>query len=180
MEYNSGTMKLGWLALALVLYTALVIYRVMPRLPERIPTHYNWAGHPTAWGSPDVLWTMLIAQVAGTALILTVPAIGRRAPQFVNLGTRRLSDFPPAARERIMPLLGDLCGWLAVLYCFLFSLLIRDLIRAGFDPRQSPGFWVVWAFLAATAAVVIYYLRQFNRIARQVAADEARRSGARR
>jgi uncharacterized membrane protein len=173
-------MRLGWLALALVLYTAFVIYRVMPQLPERIPTHYNWAGHPTAWGSPDVLWTLLIAQVAGTALILAVPAIGRRAPQLVNLGTRRLSDFPPAAREHIMPLLGDMCGWLAVLYCFLFSLLIRDMIRAGFNPRESPSFWIVWAFLAATTVVVVYYLRRFYRIARQVASEEALRSTAQR
>jgi hypothetical protein len=157
-------MKLGWVAAALLVYTALVIQHVMPRLPNRIPTRFGWHGLPTAWSSPDTLWIMLAAQAAGTLLILAIPFLGRRMPQLVNLGTRRLSDFPPRGRERVMPLLEDMSGWMAALFSLFFTLLIRGLIRAALEAGPGPSMWPVAAFLAGMGAVVFYYLRQFNRI----------------
>jgi uncharacterized membrane protein len=156
-------MKLGWAALGLIAYTAFVIHRAMPRLPARIPTSFDFQGRPTAGSSPDTLWMMLAIQVAVTALILSVPAIGRRAPQWVNLGWRRLSDYPPAARERIMPLLEEMSGWMAVLFSCFFTVLIRELIRAALGPGKSPSVWPVWFFLAGTAGVTTYYMIRINR-----------------
>jgi len=156
-------MKLAWMAGLTIVYTAFAIYRVMPRLPARVPTSFNALGQPTAWSSPDTLWTMLTIQVAVTALILAVPALGRRYPQLVNLGWKRLSDYPPAARERLLPLLEDMCGWMAVLFSLFFTVLIRALIRAGLNPGTSPSVWPVWFFLAGTGVVTVYYLRQFSR-----------------
>ncbi len=167
-------MKLGIVALVLIGYTAFAIQRVMPRLPERIPTSFNSQGHPTAWSSPESLWIMLAVQAVVTALILAVPAIGRRAPQLVNLGWKRLSDYPPAARERIMPLLEDMSGWMAVLFSLFFTLLIRELIRAALNPGESPGRWPVPALLVGIGVVAVYYLRQFNRVGKQLPAERAR------
>ena len=110
---------------------------------------------------------MLAVQVAVTALLLAVPAIGRRAPQLVSLGWKRLSDYPPEARERIMPLLEDMCGWMAVLFCLFFTLLIRDLTRAALEPGQSPRLWPVAAFGAGMIVVIVYYLRGINRIGKE-------------
>ncbi len=160
-------MRLAWVAVALVLYTAFLIHRAMPQLPERVPTHFNFQGQPTGWSSPDVLWTMLLAQVVGAGLLLAIPWIGRRAPQLVNLGRRRLSDFPPEARARIMPLLEDMSAWMTVLFCLFFTLLIRGLIRAALDPTQSPSLWLVAGFVAVMGLVVVYYLRQFDHVAQK-------------
>ncbi len=110
---------------------------------------------------------LLAAQVLGTILMLAVPALGRRVPRMVSLGTRRLSDFPPEARERIMPLLKDMCGYLAVLYSLLFTLAIRELIRTALVPGARPSSWLVAGFLAATGGVVIYYLWRIDRVANQ-------------
>jgi len=155
-------------ALGLAAYSYFAIRSAMPRLPARIATHFNWAGEPTGWGSPDTLWILLAAQVLGTALVMAIPALGRRAPQLVNLGTRRLSDYPPEARERIMPLLEDMCGYLAVLYSLLFTVLIRELIQAALSPGTRPSFWPVGGSLAATAALLIYYLWRMNRVAGEI------------
>jgi uncharacterized membrane protein len=160
-------MKLGWAALALIAYTAFVIHRAMPRLPARIPTSFDFQGRPTAGSSPDTLWLMLAIQVAVTALILSVPAIGRRAPQWVNLGWKRLSDYPLAARQRIMPLLEEMSGWMAVLFSSFFTVLIRELLRAALDPGKSPSVWPVWFFLAGTAGITIYYMIQINRAGKE-------------
>lgn len=154
-------------ALVLAVYVFYLIQSTMPRLPRRIPTHFNWSGEPTGWGSPNTLWGLLAAQVLGAALILAIPAIGRRAPQLVNLGTRKLSDFSPAARTRIMPLLEDMCGYLAVLYSLLFTYLVRETIRAAVSAGAGPSPWPLGGFLAGTAALLIYYLWRMNRVARE-------------
>ena len=156
-----------FVALALAAYSFFAIRSAMPRLPARIATHFNWSGEPTGWSGPEALWVLLAVQVLGAALILAIPALGRRAPQMVNLGTRRLSDFPPEARERIMPLLEDMCGYLAVLYSLLFTLLIRELIRTALVPGARPSPWLAGGFLVATGGLVIYYLVRINRVAKQ-------------
>jgi len=160
-------MKLAWVALVLIGYTAFAIHRVMPRLPERIPTGFNFQGYPTAWSSPETLWLLLAVQVAVTALLLAVPAIGRRAPKLVSLGRKRLSDYPPEARERILPLLEDMSGWMAVLFCLFFSLLIRDLIRAALNPGERPSLWPLLAFAAGMIGVILYYLRCIHRVGKE-------------
>ena len=173
-------MKLGWVALILIVYTAFAIHRVMPRLPARIPTSFDFQGRPTAGSSPDTLWLMLGIQIAVTALILSVPAIGRRVPQWVSLGWKRLSDFPPATQKRILPVLEEMCGWMAVLFSLFFTLLIRELIGAALNPGESPSVWPVWLFLAGTGVVTLYYLRRFSRVGRETPPSPSVRPPARR
>ncbi len=152
--------------IALAAYTFVSIRSAMPELPERIPTQFNWQGEPTGWGSPNTLWVLLAFQVFGSVLMLAIPAIGRRAPQLVNLGFHRLSNYSPEARERILPLLRDMSGYLAVLYGFLFVFITREIICAALVPETHPSLWPVGAFVAATLGLVIYYVRRFNQEAR--------------
>lgn len=163
-----------FVALVLAAYSFFAVRSAMPRLPARIATHFNWSGEPNGWSSPDTLWILLAVQVLGAALILAIPALGRRVPQMVNLGTRRLSDFPPEARERIMPLLEDMCGYLAGLYSLLFTVVICGVIRAALVPGTHLNFWYPGAFLAATGGVVVYYLWRINRVAKQDASCDPR------
>ncbi len=152
--------------IALAAYTFISIRNAMPQLPERIPTKFDWQGEPTGWGGPNTLWMLLAFQVFGSMLMLAIPAIGRRAPQLVNLGFHRLSDYSAEARERIMPLLRDMSGYLAVLYSFLFASITREIIRAALVPGTHPSLWPVGAFLAATGGLVIYYVRRFDQEAK--------------
>jgi uncharacterized membrane protein len=157
-------MKMAWAVVLLVVYSAVTIVLALPTLPARIPTKFNSSGEPVAWGGPETLWIMLLVQVLISALILAIPAIGRRAPQLVNLGFRRLSDFPPQARQRVMPLLEEMCAWMATLFAFLFTVLIRGMIRSALEPGARIGAWPLGVFLAGTALVVVYYLRKMNRV----------------
>lgn len=151
----------------LALYSFYEIHRAMPLLPERIPTKFNFSGEVTGWEKPDTLWALLAVQVGASLLILAIPALGRRAPGLVNVGWRRLSDYPPEARRRVMPLLRDMCGWMASLFSFLFAAIIRDLIRVGLGAATRPEWWLLPAFLMAMIAVLIYYVRRMDRVARE-------------
>jgi Domain of unknown function (DUF1648) len=147
--------------IALAAYTFISIRSALPQLPERIPTKFDWHGDATGWGGPNTLWMLLAFQVLGSLVMLAIPAIGRRAPQLVNLGFHRLSDYSAAARERIMPLLTDMSGYLAILYSFLFAFLTREIIRAALVPGTHPRMWPVGAFVAGTVGLTIYYVRRF-------------------
>jgi uncharacterized membrane protein len=146
------------ITLGLALYSFFLIETSIPRLPARIPTHFNAAGEADGWGSPDMLWTLLLAQVATGGLFLLIPLVGRRFPGMVNIGSRKLSDFAPAQRTRIMLLFADMMGYMSVLVSLLLCVLIRGTISAASSshPHFSP-WWELGIFLAGIAATAIYY-----------------------
>ena len=147
------------ITLALAIYSFFLIKTNIPRLPARIPTHFNAAGEANGWGSPDTLWFMLLVQVLTCGLLLAMPLIGRRYPGSVNLGWRRLSDFGPEVRERIMPSFTNMMGTMSVLLGLLFSFLLHEIIQAASSsqPHFSPK-WELGLFLAGMAVTLIYYL----------------------
>jgi uncharacterized membrane protein len=157
------------IALGLAFYSFILIKTNIPRLPACIPTHFNAAGEANGWGSPDTLWYLLEVQVLVCGLFLAMPLLGRRFPGSVNLGRRRLSDFTPEQRERIMPLLTDMMGYMSVLLSLLFSILLREIIHASSSshPHFAPK-WELGFFLAGTAATFIYYLIRIFAVAREM------------
>jgi uncharacterized membrane protein len=154
------------ITLGLAFYSLFLIKTNIPHLPARIPTHFNAAGEADGWGSPDTLWHLLVVQVLICGLFLAMPLLGRRFPGGVNVGRRRLSDFAPAQRERIMRLLTDMMGYMSVLLSLLFSILLREIIHASSSshPHFAPK-WELGFFLAGTAATFIYYLGRINTVA---------------
>ncbi|MBI4166434.1 MAG: hypothetical protein HY508_11935 [Acidobacteria bacterium] len=144
-------------AAILIVYSTLVIQRALPDLPERIPTRFDLHGHPTASSRPETLWLLLAAQALIVALFLAVPYLARYAPQRVNLGRKRLSDFAPDTRAQILKLIEDATGWMAVGFALFLTILTRQLIRAAMDPRQGPTIWLILLYLVAFLAVFGYY-----------------------
>jgi uncharacterized membrane protein len=147
-----------FITLGLALYSFFLIKTNIPRLPARIPTHFNAAGEADGWGRPDTLWTLLLAQVSIGGLFLLIPLLGRRFPGMVNIGSQKLSDFRPEQRERIMLLFTDMMGYMSVLVSLLLCVLLRGTIYAASSshPHFAP-WWELGIFLAGIAATVIYY-----------------------
>lgn len=52
------------------------------RLPDRVPTHFDIAGRPNAWGSPGILW---ILPVVGACLYLLFTALASIQLRTFNL-----------------------------------------------------------------------------------------------
>ena len=125
-----------FVAAALALYSFLLIETSLPGLPPRIPTHFNFAGEPDQWGSPHMLWVLLALQILLTALLLSIPAWGRRYPQAVHLGTKNLSDFTPEQRELVMPLLRNMAGFMSIASSLFFVYLLRETIRVAGHPHS--------------------------------------------
>ena len=154
-----------FITLALALYSFFLIKTNIPRLPARIPTHFNAAGEANAWGSPDTLWFMLGVQVLMCGLMLAMPLVGRRFPGTVHLGTRNLSDFTPELQERIMPLFTRMMEWMSVLLGLLFSSLLYEIIQTSASTHPHLPKWELGAFIGGTAVILIYYLYRINALA---------------
>jgi uncharacterized membrane protein len=152
----------------LAFYSFLLIKANIPRLPARIPTHFNAAGEADGWGSPDTLWVLLLVQVLTCGLFLMVPLLARHFPGTVNVGFQTLSDFTPAQRERIMPFLTDMMGYISVMLGLFFCTLLREAIHAAFSSHPHISlWWKLGLFLAGTAVTVIYYLRRIFAVANE-------------
>lgn len=131
------------------------------KLPARIPVHFDAAGQANGWGSPSVLWLLLGLQIVVGASFFLVAPLSRRFPRLVHFGTRRLSDFTPLQRERILPVLTGMTETLSIPATLLLAYVIREIIRVASSPHPEISLgWTLAFFLLSNAAILIYYLRR--------------------
>ena len=151
------------ISLVMLIYSFFLIRTSLPLLPARIPTHFNASGVADTWGSPDALWTLLGAQALTCVVFLVVPYLSQRFPGAVHLGRRRLSDFSPAQRARMLPLLNEMTGYMAVLMSLFFVWMLRQMLAAARapNPHLSP-LWPMVLLLSGTLVVTWYYLKRLR------------------
>jgi uncharacterized membrane protein len=159
------------ISVVMVIYSYFLVQTNVPKLPRIIPTHFNAAGVADGWGSPDTLWFLLGAQALTCGVFLIVPYVGKRFPGMVHFGTRRLSDLSPAQRTRMLPMLNNMTGYLAIVMNLFFVFMLQKIIQAAAQPLPHlEMFWPMALLLGGTLSIVLYYLRKFNRVAK--GADE--------
>jgi uncharacterized membrane protein len=154
------------ISIVMVVYSYFLIQTNLPNLPQRIPTHFNAAGVADGWGSPDTLWILLGAQALTSAVFLIVPYVGERYPGAIHFGTRRLSDFSPAQRVRMLPMLNDLAAYLCIVMNLFFVVMLHRVIQAATQPiPHLDAFWPMALLLGGTIGIVLYYMVKFRRAA---------------
>ena len=154
------------ISLVMVVYSYFLIQTNLPKLPQSIPTHFNAAGVANGWSSPNTLWILLGVQVLTCAVFLIVPYLGQRFPGAIHVGTRRLSDFSPSQRARMLPLLNNMTGYMSIVMNLFFVFMLREIIQAATQPipHIRPLFPMV-LLLGGMFGIMLYYLRQFRRVA---------------
>jgi uncharacterized membrane protein len=151
-------------SLMMLIYSYFLIRTNLPNLPARIPTHFNAAGVADGWGSPDTLWVLLGAQALTCTVFLVMPYLGQRFPGAVHFGTRRLSDFSPAQRARMLPLLNNMAGYLAVVMNLFFVWMLRQMLAAATEPNPHLSLlWPMVLLVGGALGVTGYYLKQLSR-----------------
>jgi uncharacterized membrane protein len=154
------------ISIVMVVYSYFLIQTNLPNLPQRIPTHFNAAGVADGWGSPDTLWILLGAQALTSAVFLIVPYVGERYPGAIHFGTRRLSDFSPAQRVRMLPMLNDLAAYLCIVMNLFFVVMLHRVIQAATQPiPHLDALWPMALLLGGTIGIVLYYMVKFRRAA---------------
>ena len=92
-------------------------------------------------------------------------AVHRSAiPRRVHFGSRRLSDFSPAQRVRMIPMLNNMAGCLGIVMNLFFVFMLQKVIQAAAQPiPHLYMFWPMALLLGGTLGIVLYYLWQMRR-----------------
>jgi uncharacterized membrane protein len=160
------------ISVVMLIYSFFLIRTSIPTLPRLIPTHFNAAGEPNSWGSPNTLWLLLGAQALTTVVFLIVPYLSQRNPGAVHFGARRLSEFPPAVRKRMASLVNQMVGILSIVVNLVLVLMLHEVIRASAQPIPRLHPFSPLAFLIfSTVVIVVYYFWKFNMLAKGEDAD---------
>ncbi len=80
--------------------------------------------------------------------MLALPTLGHRAPHWVNLGTRKLSDLSPEARQQVAPLLEDMTKF-AIATIFSVALIVASC-GGGTSAPPAPTDQISLTLSAAT------------------------------
>lgn len=93
------------LALTLAVVLALLVgsAAVYGDLPARIPTHFNAAGTPDAFGAKSNWWLLPLVNVASTAITIGLAILLPRRPDLLNLPAKpEILALPRAAQEVVV------------------------------------------------------------------------------
>lgn len=143
--------------LALWAFTAWEVAGPHP-LPARIPTHFDIAGRPNAWGQPSMLWMLPVI----VTVILGLMWLVSRYPRSFNFPVR----VTPANRPRLESVAIDMIAWLrleiagAMLWIQYATIQSARALRLGLSP------WFVPVTIAAVFATILWHMRQMFLAAR--------------
>ena len=121
MRKNLEAISLG--AVVLLLWITWRALYGPARLPDRIPTHFDFAGQPNGWGSPAMLW-LFPAVAVGIYLLITLVA---RFPATFNYPVQVTAE----NRPRLEALTLRMIAWMKAEILCLFA-------------------WIQWMIVAAT------------------------------
>jgi len=154
-------------SVGLVIYSFFFIRTAIPALPGRIPMHFDAAGAPNGWGSPQSLWALFGAQAISCLVFLLIPYLGQAVPSAIHLGRKRLSDFREEQRPRVMAMLTDMAAYLNIVMNLFFAAILRQVVQAARQtpPQLHPVVPLV-VLVICVAGIVIYYGVRFNSAAK--------------
>ncbi len=149
----------------LLIYSFFLIRTALPKLPSRMPTHFDAAGVANGWGSPDTLWIIFVAQALTCAVFLIVPFLGQRYPNSIHVGLRRLSDFPAPQRAKVLRTVNQLVAGTSIVMNLFMVVILHGIIQAAELP--VPHFRMLWAVVLGVGAILAvfwFYLGKIRRI----------------
>jgi len=160
--------------MALILILAVLPWIYYSRLPEIVPTHWNWGGQVTSTGSSFNTMLLLslvmpFANIIIEAIYLARWRILRGYPYLINLpaitvllGSERIN---PRDKRRIiedvftvMLMVGVLIG----IYLLVLEVGILESMRTGVEPS-----WMLPYTIIGAAAIIIPPLMMYRRIYRE-------------
>lgn len=142
------------LALAFTWFITLSALTGPNRLPDKIPTHFNAAGEPNAWGTSTGLY-LLPALATGICLLLAV--VGLNPSSF-----RYPIRITPENRGRLYALGAQTMAFLTVETALLFAVLQYSFLQAfrtnrfSLNPAIVPIFTGIILLTTVTHVVVMH------------------------
>lgn len=138
----------------LILMVSILIY-YWPRLPETIPTHFNFSGEADGWGSKS---TLLILPISGLALYAILTVVGF-FPHTYNYPWK-ITEKNARDQYRLAQLL---MGWLKIELTWMFLYLVWQTVKVSLGHVDGLGMVFASVFLAVVFGTIgIYFYLSFR------------------
>lgn len=166
MSSNVSSMRKEHLLLfgvmaTLTLATLCLIILHYPDLPDRIPTHFNTAGNPDAWGSK----TSILLFPGLEILFLVLSMVIYRYPNYANIpSTIALSQLPDGVRKKAYSLIRSVILITMSLVSFLMFYLTRENLLVARGLEKSINNLPIWITIGCLAPVIVYYAIKMRRL----------------
>lgn len=123
--------------LSIVILLAATVFVIVnwSKMPEQIPSHYNFKGQPDAYGDGD---SLIVTVIMGWIILLSVLILGR-LPQLWNTGVERTPVNEAAVNRIIRDMLSVTNVSIAVLFAYMMVVPVIG---------TSMGIWFMPLFLA--------------------------------
>ena len=120
LPLGRGQKVLLGVSVGLLVVLALLLWRTVPLLPDRIPTHWSGVSAPDGYGPPSTLWALW-------ALMLGMWLVTGLLAWQVSGGRLLLKGLPPITPQNAGRILGELRTAFLIFQCIvtlLFSCII--------------------------------------------------------
>jgi len=147
----------GIAALAVLFWITYSAFKGPERLPDRIPTHFDLAGNPNAWGSPSAL---LLLPGLAFVIYLAITLVSR-FPSAFNFPVR----VTPENRPRLEALALSMVTWLKMELVCLFLWIQSSTINSARHQTLGLSPMLLPASLAAVFGTIAWYFVAMRRAA---------------
>jgi uncharacterized membrane protein len=148
--------------LALLILIGVFAFRSTPRLPARVPMHFDMAGQPDRWGSREGLVTLFVLPAILTAVLyLMVSIVPRLAanPRSVNIPRKEEFLRLPAEKQEIFwALFKEFFAALAASLNLLFYVLLRGAVEVSLGAKGRLPLKNLFPALALMGVLMVYFV----------------------
>lgn len=148
-------------SLVLLLLMGVFAVQSYPRLPGRVPMHFNAAGQPDRWGGKEGLIVLFAVPAVMTAvlylLVAAAPRLGQNA-RHVNIPHRAEFLKLPAEKQAVYwALYKEFFAALAASMNLLFYIFIRGSVEVALGSRSLLPLKAGLPALALMGVLMIFY-----------------------
>ncbi|MDR3552506.1 MAG: DUF1648 domain-containing protein [Clostridia bacterium] len=129
-----------------ILTTIVLLVINYVRLPERVPSHFDFSGAADGWGSKSVLF-MLPCLMIGLYLVMTIVA---RFPRIFNMPI----EITEENAEREYRLARGMVAVIKLEIVLFMALFEWQTIKAAAEGRLQMGMWYTIAFVGVIFATI--------------------------
>jgi uncharacterized membrane protein len=157
-----------WILLLPVAVLVLQAALYWPRLPERLASHFDAAGHADGWSTKGEFFTVFFAFVGGVSGFFLLLSYGlQRVPAALISLPGKDYWLAPERREATYAFLAQQLVWFGFASGVFFVALLQVTLRANLDEQHrldKTSFLIyLGGYLAFTLLWVIHFLVRFRR-----------------
>jgi uncharacterized membrane protein len=160
-ENMSPTLKaLIVINLILILFSWFTFFYYYPKLPSKVPMHFDWKGNVDTWGEKTLSLALLPA--LQTVLFIVFLIVSKFPKTFNFPGKEKVDSIPVDKRRVVYTLLKEFLFFVCFFENLIFLYLVRIICLKGMGEPVNFNPIYLFSLVLGIFLVLIYYLRKVN------------------